>query len=126
MRSKAITLSLLVVAVIHLLPVLGFLGGDQLAALYGIEVNDSNLEILLRHRAMLFGILGVFIGFSAFRPALQPIAFWAAFVSIVSFFYVAFSADSFNDAIRRVVVADVVALLALALAVVLYSRGPVR
>ena len=61
MVERAISGLLLVVAVIHLLPIAGFVGVDRLGSLYGIEITDRNLEIMMRHRAILFGILGAFI-----------------------------------------------------------------
>jgi hypothetical protein len=45
---------LFIVSVIHLLPVVGVLGSDSLTRLYGVSTSDSNTEILLRHRAVLF------------------------------------------------------------------------
>ena len=62
------------------------------------EIPDNNLEILLRHRAALFGILGAFIIYAAFNPGLQPVAFGAAFLSIATFFFLAWSVGGFNDA----------------------------
>jgi hypothetical protein len=100
---------MLVVAVIHLLPISGFFGTERLTSLYGIEIRDANLEILMRHRAILFGILGAFFAYAAFKPALQPMAFIAAFASLASFFFLSVSVGGFSDSIRRVVVADIVA-----------------
>ena len=120
MIGRTITALLLIVALIHLLPVMGFFGGERLTSLYGIEIADGNLQILMRHRAMLFGILGSFFMYAAFRPAIQPIAFLAAFASIVSFLFLSFSTGDMNDAIWNVVIADLVALAALFAAVVLY------
>jgi hypothetical protein len=90
MIERTITGLMLVVAVIHLIPISGFFGAAQLEALYGIEVSDPNLAILMRHRAVLFGILGTFFAYAAFVPAVQPIAFVAASVSIASFFFFGF------------------------------------
>ena len=120
MYERMITGLLLVVAVIHLLPISGFFGVERLTSLYGIEIADGNLEILMRHRAMLFGILGGFIAYAAFKPALQPVAFLAAFISVASFLFLSFSAGEFNDSIRKVVIADIVASVALVGAIVLY------
>ena len=74
---------LVVVAVIHLLPLAGVLGGERLASLYGQDFNEPNLAILMRHRAVLFGLLGAFMLFAAFRPAWQDVAFVAGFVSVL-------------------------------------------
>ena len=120
MVESTITAMLLVVAAIHLVPVTGFLGSERLSALYGVDVESSDLVLLMRHRAVLFGILGVFFVYAAFTPAVQPLAFIAAAISLVAFFYLAFSADRYGPAIRKIVAGDVVAAVALAIAVILY------
>lgn len=104
---------LVVVAVIHLLPLAGVLGNERLAALYGIVVDEPNLAILLRHRAVLFGMLGVFLFRAAFRPALRGMAFVAGFVSVLSFLALAWSIGDYNAQVGRVVTADIVALACL-------------
>ena len=120
MVERAISGLMLVVAVIHLLPITGFFGVDRLASLYGIEITDGNLEILMRHRAILFGILGAFFAYAAFNPALLPMAFIAAFASLASVFFLSLSVGDFSDSIRKVVVADVVASVCLMGSIVLY------
>ena len=47
--------------------------------LYGIPIDEPNLAILMRHRAVLFGLLGVFMLIAAFRPLYQPLALIAGF-----------------------------------------------
>ena len=123
MIQKAITVLMLIVAVIHILPISGFLGVARLEALYGVSITGNEMEILMRHRAVLFGILGVIFTYAAFQPALQPLAFMAAFATLASFFFLAYSVGGYNDAIGRIVVADIVAILCLAAAVVLYFVG---
>jgi hypothetical protein len=56
--GRVLSVCLFVVGVIHLLPLAGVLGASRLSALYGIAVAEPNLERLLRHRAVLFGVLG--------------------------------------------------------------------
>jgi hypothetical protein len=51
--------ALLIAGIIHLLPIPGVLGAAKLGRLYGITVSDPNTAILLQHRAVLFGVLGV-------------------------------------------------------------------
>ena len=116
--------TLLVVAVIHLLPLSGALGPEQLAKLYGISVSDRNLLILLQHRAVLFGLLGVLLAWAAFVPALQLPAFIAGLVSVGSFLVAAWRVGGYNAELGRVVVADLVAtvLLAVGLAAYAYSH----
>ena len=108
-----VTATLLVVAVIHLLPVSGVLGSERLAALYGLAINEPNLAILMRHRAVLFGLLGLFFLFAAFRPPLQTAAFIAGFVSVASFLWLAWSVGGYNAQVARVFMVDIVALVCL-------------
>jgi hypothetical protein len=113
--------SLVIVGLIHLLPITGVFGADRLAALYGIAVDDLNLAILMRHRAVLFGLLGVFLLLAAFKPALQFIAFVAGFVSVISFLWLALAAGDYNAQIARVFVIDLVALASLVTGAIAYA-----
>ena len=124
MTENTITAMLLVVAAIHLVPITGFFGADRLSALYGIEIDRPDLAILMRHRAVLFGILGALFAYAAFVPALQPLAFAAAATSLVTFFYLAWTEGGYGPGIRRVIVGDGIAAIALVIAVALYFLRP--
>ncbi|MBL8644065.1 MAG: hypothetical protein JNK21_09020 [Rhodospirillaceae bacterium] len=103
--------ALLVAGVIHLLPVPGVMGASALMPLYGIEVADPNLAILLQHRALLFGMLGVLmLGAIAYRP-LRIIAMAMGLFSTASFIAIALWVGGANAAIDRIVAADTVALI---------------
>ena len=115
-----VTAMLVVVAIIHLLPLSGVLGGERLAALYGLPFNDPNLAILMRHRAVLFGLLGLFLLFAAYRPQYQAIAFIAGFVSVVSFLWLAWSVGGYHTQVARVFMADIVALACLIIGFLAY------
>lgn len=114
---------LLVAGIIHLLPLSGVLGSERLSALYGLSFAEPNIAILMRHRAVLFGLLGVFIIYAAFRAALQPLALFAGLVSVVSFLWISGSVGSYNELLGRIVVADIVALVCLVLAGSAYAFG---
>ena len=86
---------LVVAGVIHLLPLSGVLGSERLASLYGLSFDEPNLAILMRHRAVLFGLIGSFLLFSAFQPALQSIAIVGGIISVVSFLYLAWATGSY-------------------------------
>ena len=117
---KIIAILLIIVGVIHLLPLSGVLGTEQLTSLYGLSLQESNISILMRHRAILFGVFGLFFIYSAFNKKYQPLAFIAGFISVLSFLFLAWSVGDYNAAIRKVVVADLVALACLLVALVLY------
>lgn len=108
-----VTICLLLAAVIHLLPVVGVLGGDRLQSLYGVAIDGPDLQILMRHRAVLFGLLGSYLLVAAFIPSLQPVALAVGLVSALSFLLLAWTTEGYNASIARVVMADVVALVAL-------------
>ena len=55
-----VSVMLVVVGLTHLLPLSGVRGAASLAHLYGLQFNEPTLEILMRHRAVLFGLLGAF------------------------------------------------------------------
>jgi hypothetical protein len=95
------------------MPVSGVLGSERLAALYGLSFDQPDLAILMRHRAILFGLLGAFLLLAALRTELHTIALVAGFVSVVSFLYLAWSTGHYNSQLGRVVAADVVALVCL-------------
>jgi hypothetical protein len=115
-----VTVTLVMVAIIHLLPLSGVLGSDRLATLYGLSFSEPNLAILMRHRAVLFGLLGLFLLLAAFRPELQLLAFAAAFASVLSFLWLAWSTGNYNAQVGRVFTADVVALACLVVGLAAY------
>ncbi len=112
--------SLLLAALIHILPISGLFGPKSLEKLYGVAVTDKNTEILLRHRAVLFGLLGAFIALAALVPVLRPFAFGAGLISTVSFLIVARLVGGYNAQLSRVVAADIIAIASLAIGLVLY------
>lgn len=127
---KYISSAMLIIAgIIHLLPLSGVLGSERLASLYGVNFSEPNLEILMRHRAVLFGLLGAFLIYAAFKPSYQFIAFIGGFISVVSFLYLAWAVGGYNVQVARVFVADLVALACLVIGGIAFlfthlARGP--
>ncbi len=114
---------LLLVALIHLLPVVGVLGGPRLERLYGVDVREPNLALLLRHRAVLFGLLGVGLCAAALQPALHGLGLGAGLVSVLSFLVLAGRPGSLNPPLRRVFSVDLAALALLLLGGVAWAVG---
>lgn len=107
-------MALLIAGLIHLLPLPGVMGASALARLYGIEVVDPNTSILLQHRALLFGVLGVLMLGAIAVPGLRVTVLAVALFSAASFIVVALWVGGYNAAIARVIAADVVASTLLA------------
>ena len=125
--SLFVTILFLVAALISLAPVSGVLGAARLEALYGMPFADPNLLILMRHRAVLFGIVGVLLAVAAFVVNVRTVAAIAGFVSMASYLVVVWlvGLGEMNDALRRVFWVDVVGLVSLVAAVAI-DRGLVR
>jgi len=117
---------LVVVAVIHALPLVGVLGADKLVQLYGISVRDTGVELLLRHRAVLFGLLAAFLGYAALRPELHRLALVAGLVSVVSFLLLSWVQpnSTLSASLVTVVWVDLVALALLVVALALHLFPP--
>ena len=120
----ALRIALVVPAIIHLLPLSGVLGAAALTRLYGLDFSSPDLEILMRHRALLFGMLGVLLLAAAWRPALRPVALLAGLTSVLSFLVLAQLVGGYGDAVGRIVLADGVALPCLVAAALLQWRRP--
>ena len=112
---------LVIAGIIHLLPLPGLIGAANLNRLYGLAFDDPNIIILMRHRAVLFGLIGALLIMAAFRDDVVWIAVAGGIVSAAAFAWLAWSVGGYNDAIARVVVADVVALACLVVAAVCHA-----
>jgi hypothetical protein len=102
---------LVAVALIHLLPVLGLLGVAQMERAYGVPLPGPDLSVLMRHRALMFGVLGGFMLVAAFVPALRVAALLMALLSAGGFALLAFATPGRNAAITRIAWVDVVAVV---------------
>ena len=104
---------LLIVGLVNAFPLIGIASAGVLSSLYGIPAMEGDLVILMRHRALLFGLLGVFIGLSAFKSHLQPYAIAAGLVSMLGFIALAVTAGEYGAKVANVVWVDVVASIGL-------------
>ncbi|MEP5569280.1 MAG: hypothetical protein ABJN62_15675 [Halioglobus sp.] len=119
MIGKSITLCLVIVGLINLAPVLGVISAQRLETGYSLTLAGNDIAILMRHRALLFGILGAFILFSAFNPIYQLPAMIMGGVSMVGFAWLAVATGGYNDAVAKVLLVDIVGILVLVAAAVL-------
>jgi bifunctional DNase/RNase len=113
------TVLILLVGLVNLLPMAGVLSGARLEALYGVALQDPNIVILMRHRAVLFGIVGGLLVSAAFHAPLRAAAYGAGFVSMLSFVLIAWLVGGLNAELRRVVIVDLIASAALFVATLL-------
>ena len=110
--NKIIVITFLLAGLIQFIPIAGVLGVDQLNRLYGVSLTDPNLIVAMRHRAVLFGCLGGLILLAAFVPGLRSVAIVLGFISMISFLIIYFQVTGTNELMRKVAIADVVAIIA--------------
>jgi hypothetical protein len=115
------TFLVLVAAAINLAPALGAFAPERMAALYGLDLGDPNLQILMRHRAVLFGIVGGLLVAAAFHPPLRIPGYAVGFASMVTFLLLAWLVGGYSAQIQRVILADVVGIVALAGAALVHA-----
>ena len=119
--SHVIAGLLIVVGLLNLAPVLGVLSVARLEQLYGLTIDHGDLGILMRHRALLFGLLGAFIIASAFQQVLRPTAIVGGFVSMLGFIVIALPGRPYGAAIHKLVLADAFGSVLLLVAAVLLA-----
>ncbi len=106
--------TLFAAGIINLLPSLLAFLPEKIAKSYGIEVPNVNYELLLRHRAILFGIIGGLMIFSAISKKYYEVATIVGLISMVSFIMLYFLINNgINSELRKVMIADVVATIIL-------------
>ncbi|MEO6064613.1 MAG: hypothetical protein ABIP49_02370 [Lysobacterales bacterium] len=119
---RILALILIAVGLLHLYPAVGVFGPGRLQALYDIGSSDPDTLLLLRHRAVLFALLGIAMIAGGIHTPWRWPALIAGLVSTLSFVVLAFPLSDNSAAVTRVFWSDVVASALLMFAVVLAIR----
>jgi Cu/Ag efflux pump CusA len=90
--------------------------------MYGVAIADPNLEILMRHRAVMFALLALLLLAAAFLPAWRAMAYAAGMASAGSFVLIAWLVGGYAAPIARVVTADVLVVAGLVCAALVDAR----
>jgi len=109
--SAIVPAMLVLVALIHLPPVLGVLGVTKMERAYGVGIAGPDLALLMRHRALMFGLLGGFMLAAVFVPALQPWALGMALLAAGGFVLLAWATPGRNARLVRVAWVDAAAVV---------------
>lgn len=114
-------ISLFIAGVINVLPSLLAFLPEKIATSYGIEVPNYNYELLLRHRAVLFGIVGGLMIYSAISKKNYDLSVIVGMVSMVSFVILyLLSKGEINSELNKVFKADLVGIAVLLIGYLLY------
>jgi hypothetical protein len=106
-------LAFAVVATIHLIPIGPVFAPELLTRLYGIKPDDETPLVLMRHRALLLGLVGILCLWAIWSAQVRPAALLAAAINVVGFlaFYALYGNPA--GALRTIAIGDLVAVLPL-------------
>ena len=111
---------LFISGIVNILPFFLTFLPEKISKSYGIQVLDMNYELLLRHRAVLFGIIGGILIFSSLTKKYYDLSTMVGLVSMVSFIILYFLIGNINMELKKIMLIDVVASLTLFVGALLY------
>ncbi|MEU2033276.1 hypothetical protein [Nocardia amamiensis] len=117
MRRHAGRALLAAAGLLNTAPAIGAVAPQGMYAAYGIAAADRDLEVVLRHRAVLFAVVGIGLLLAILRPALRPIAVCANAISFGGFLVLVIVGGPVGPGLMRVAAFDVVGLVALGVGV---------
>jgi uncharacterized membrane protein YoaK (UPF0700 family) len=106
-------ISLFLVGVINFVPTSLAFFPNKIKDSYGIEVTNPNLELSLRHRAVLLGIVGGLMIFSAISKKYYDLSVVLCSVSMLSFIILYFMIGGINNELKKVMLFDITAMIIL-------------
>jgi heme A synthase len=118
-------IALFLAGIINILPAFLAFIPDKISKSYGIELPNENYELLLRHRAILFGIIGGLMIYSAIAKKYYTIATSVGLISMVSFILLFFLiGKDINSELKNIMIVDIVASFILCLGLLLFKLRP--
>lgn len=116
MAARILWLIFILVGLVNFLPLAGVAGSVALSKLYAVDVVQADLLLLLRHRAVFFGMVGGVLLAAAFVQRLRPMATGAGLISMGSFILLYLVEHPANLALANVFRIDVGAFFLLLMA----------
>jgi len=116
MLRKTTAALFVIVGLINVAPVVGLHGKSTLESAYAISITSPEMLLLIRHRAVFFGIVGGLLLVAAFRPESRGVAAVSGFISMFSFILMVMASESLAPEYIKLARIDSVGILALALA----------
>ncbi len=114
-------LILFVCGIVNFIPGLLVFFPSKLYSSYGISKSEANLELLLRHRAVMLGLIGICMIFSSITLEYILLSTTIGLVSMISFIILYFpNKDNINKQLTKVMKIDLIASLFLFIAFLFY------
>jgi heme A synthase len=108
-------ITLFVAGIINFIPTSLAFFPKKIKDSYGIDVTSTNLELSLRHRAILLGIVGGLMVFSALSKKYYGVSVIIGGISMLSFIILYFAIGGINNELKKVMIFDAVAMGILAI-----------
>ena len=113
---------LFITGVINFVPTFLVFLPDKISSAYGIEIPDTNYELLLRHRAVLFGIIGGVMIYSAIKKTHYALSVTMGLISMISFIVLFYLMDgTLNPELIKVMKIDMGGIIILLVGLGLYK-----
>ena len=114
-------ITLFIVGTINILPAILTFLPHRISKSYGIEILNVNYELLLRHRAAMFGLIGGLLIYSAISKKLYEVSTFVGLFSMLSFIILYFIIGrEINVELRKIMIIDTVAAAILLVGFILY------
>lgn len=113
---------LFIVGLINFMPSVLAILPNKISQSYGINIPNANYELLLRHRAVLFGIIGGLIIYSAISKKYYSLSVIVGLISMVSFLILFKLVDgNVNAELEKVMSIDIAGIIILLIGYGLYK-----
>lgn len=122
-KKLFIPIAYLLCALVNLAPTVGVSSDARLEQLYATDIPGSDLSLLMRHRAILFGIVGILLLVAAIRKQLRTTAGLAGLVSMLSYIILFATSNVDNSNLLRIAWIDGVACVLLLIAMAMHIFG---
>jgi len=111
MMEIVFRITLFLAGVVNFAPAMIIFFPEKVAQSYGLQWSDANLELLMRHRGVLFGLIGGLMMYAAIFKRNENLAVLLGSISMATFILLYFlSSDSLSMGLHKVMRIDVVAL----------------
>jgi hypothetical protein len=114
-------ISLFIAGIINFLPSLLAFFPEKISKSYGIEAPNASNELILRHRAILFGIIGLLMLYSSIMKKYYGLSSSFGLISMISFIVLYFIiGKEISAELKKVMFIDLVGTIILLLGILLY------
>ena len=114
-------ITLFIVGTINISPAILTFLPSKISKSYGIEILNVNYELLLRHRAAMFGLIGGLLVYAAISRKLYKVSIFVGLFSMLSFIILYFIIGrEINAELRKIMIIDIAAVAILLVGFILY------